>query len=189
MEAEERAKNNESSKGKEDQNSPLEGCPEGGVEINESSKGRVEFNESSKGKEILTTINSIPIYRNFVNNLPYNSSLKKYLKAKRKMGILSEVLFWLQVHKNKFHKIDFDRQRIIGNYIVDFYVKSLGLVIEIDGASHHDKVEYDAIRQEFLESFGLKVYRINDLDVKINLHRAMQDLEEYIIREFSNYSH
>jgi very-short-patch-repair endonuclease len=179
MEAEASAKNNESSKGKENQNSPLEGCPKGGVEIN----------ESSKGKEFLTTINSIPIYRNFVNNLPYNPDLKKFLKAKRKMGILSEVLFWLQVHKKKIHKIDFDRQRIIGNYIVDFYVKSLGLVIEIDGASHHDKVEYDAIRQEFLESFGLKVYRINDLDVKIHLHRVMQNLEEYIIREFSNYSH
>ena len=42
----------------------------------------------------------------------------------RKAGVLSEVIFWLQVHKGMFWKIDFDRQRIIGNYIVDFYAPS-----------------------------------------------------------------
>ncbi|MBP1163359.1 very-short-patch-repair endonuclease [Chryseobacterium sp. PvR013] len=41
--------------------------------------------------------------------------------------------------QKKFHTIDFDRQRIIGNYIVDFYVKTLGLIIEIDGSSHDEK--------------------------------------------------
>ncbi|MDO9276165.1 MAG: DUF559 domain-containing protein, partial [Lutibacter sp.] len=98
---------------------PLEGCPQGGV-VNH---------------EITATINNIPIIRNFVENLPYNPALSRLTKGKRKKRILSEVLFWLQVHKGKFHKIDFDRQRIIGNYIVDFYVKTLGLVIEIDGNS------------------------------------------------------
>ena len=90
----------------------------------------------------------------------------------------------MQVHKRVFHKIDFDRQRIIGNYIVDFYVKTLGLVVEIDGSSHDDKIEYDRIREEFLIAQGLKVYRIQDSDVKLNLARVMQDLEEYIIKEF-----
>lgn len=52
-----------------------------------------------------------------------------------------------------FWKIDFDRQRIIGNYIVDFYVKTLGLVIEIDGSSHENKEEYDQKREEKSISF------------------------------------
>ena len=91
---------------------------------------------------MLTTINNHPIYRNFIENLPYNSTLKQLAKAKRKAGILSEVLFWKQVHQGIFYKIDFDRQRIIGNYIVDFYVKALGLVVEIDGNSHNQKQEY-----------------------------------------------
>ncbi len=129
---------------------PVEGCLKDGV-VN---------------KEILTTINNHPIYRNFVKNLPYNPKLKPLLKVKRKAGILSEVLFWQQVHKGKFHNIDFDRQRIIGNYIVDFYVKALGLVVEIDGSSHNNKKDYDAQRQLFLENLGLKVYRITDTDMK-----------------------
>ncbi len=120
-------------------------------------------------KEILTEINGVPILRNFVENLPYNSNLKKLIRGKRKAGILGEVLFWQQVRAKSFHNIDFDRQRIIGNYIVDFYVKTLGLVIEIDGWSHDKKQEYDDVRTEYVESLALKVFRIKDFDVRNNL--------------------
>ncbi|MCX6294246.1 MAG: DUF559 domain-containing protein, partial [Sphingobacteriales bacterium] len=105
---------------------PMEGCPEGGVAQSPNSK------QHTKPKEVLTIINGTKIYRNFVENLPRSSRLNQLSKDKRKEGILSEVLFWKQVHKGYFHKIDFDRQRIIGNYIVDFYVKSLGLIVEVD---------------------------------------------------------
>jgi very-short-patch-repair endonuclease len=71
-------------------------------------------------REITTYINTHPIYRNFIENLPYNIKLKARSRALRKAGVLSEVFFWMQVHKEMFWKIDFDRQRIIGNYIVDF---------------------------------------------------------------------
>ena len=133
---------------------------------------------------ILTNINGVPIKKNFVENLPYNLTLIKLANEKRQAGILSEVLFWQQVHKGAFHKIDFDRQRIIGNYIVDFYVKALGLIIEIDGNSHDHKALYDTQRQIFLEGFGLKLYRISDLDVKMHLHTVMIYLEDYIIETF-----
>jgi very-short-patch-repair endonuclease len=94
----------------------------------------------------------------------------------------------LQVHKAKFWKIDFDRQRIIGNYIVDFYVKTFGLVIEIDGSSHDNKEEYDQKREDYLISLGLKVYRISDLRVKHDLNNVMIELEKYIVDEFGNKS-
>jgi len=174
---------------------PSEGCPQGGVVLSPPlegwSKTGVVVSPPSEGWSktgvvVLTTINSTPIIRNFVENLPYNPALKQRARDKRKAGILSEVLFWQQVHKGMFHKIDFDRQRIIGNYIVDFYVKTLGLVVEIDGSSHDNKVEYDNIRQQFLESFGLKVYRIADIDVKKNLSWVMMELEKYIVREYGD---
>ena len=135
-------------------------------------------------REITACIDSHPIYRNFIENLPYNIKLKERARALRKAGVLSEVIFWLQVHKGMFWKIDFDRQRIIGNYIVDFYVKTLGLVIEIDGASHNEKGEYDQKREDYLVSLGLKVYRISDLRVKHDLNNVMIELEKYIIEVF-----
>jgi very-short-patch-repair endonuclease len=83
-----------------------------------------------------------------------------------------------------FWKIDFDRQKIIGDYIVDFYVKTLGLVIEIDGSSHDNKEEYDQKREDYLISLGLKVYKISDLRVKHDLSNVMTELEKYITEEF-----
>ncbi|WP_159478603.1 endonuclease domain-containing protein [Chryseobacterium sp. 18068] len=134
--------------------------------------------------EILTEINGVFIRRHFVENLPYNPNLKKLLSTKRKAGILNEVIIWKKVRAKIFHNIDFDRQRIIGNYIVDFYVKNLGLVAEIDGWSHDTKEIYDEVRQKYLESLGLKIFRITDFDVKNNLSVVMKDLEEFIIENF-----
>jgi very-short-patch-repair endonuclease len=135
-------------------------------------------------KEILTQINGVSIQRNFKENLPYNPHLKKLLRDKRKAGILSEILFWKQVRAKTFHDIDFDRQRIIGNYIVDFYVKTLGLIIEIDGWSHDTKEAYDEGRQKYLESLGLNIFRITDFDVRNNLRIVMRDLENFIVEHY-----
>ena len=83
--------------------------------------------------------------------------------------------------------IDFDRQRIIGNYIVDFYVKALGLIIEIDGTSHNEKDAYDNTRENYLKSFGLKIHRISEPRVIHDLDNVLRELEEFIISEFGNY--
>lgn len=136
-------------------------------------------------KEILTEINGVPIYRNCSHYLPYNPNLKILLPQKRKAGILNEVIFWKKVRAKNFHKIDFDRQRIIGNYIVDFYVKTLGLIVEIDVSSHDKKEIYDGIRQDYLKSLGLKVFRISDFDIKNNLSVVMKELEDFIIKNYS----
>ena len=98
-------------------------------------------------------------------SLPYNPKLKERAKALRKAGNLAEVLFWQQVNKHKFKEYDFDRQKIIGNYIVDFYCGNCRAVIEIDGSSHDDKQNYDSIRDAYLESLGLTVIHITAKEV------------------------
>ena len=138
-----------------------------------------------KTNPILTHINDIPIRRNFVKNLPCNPELKERAKALRKKGNICEVVFWKQVHKGIFWKIDFDRQRIIGNYIVDFYVKALGLVVEIDGTSHNNKETYDTVREEYLASFGLMLFKVSDLRVLNDLDNVMEELEAFIILKFA----
>ncbi|WP_294286862.1 endonuclease domain-containing protein [uncultured Chryseobacterium sp.] len=98
---------------------------------------------------------------------------------------MGEVLFWKQVRAKEFHQIDFDRQKIIGNYIVDFYVRTLGLVIEIDGWSHENNQVADELRQKYLESLGLKVFRIADFDVRNNISVVMKDLEDFIVSHYN----
>ena len=101
--------------------------------------------------------------------LPYNPALKERARELRKSGNLSEVLLWNQLKNKQLAGLDFDRQKIIGNYIVDFYCAEKQLVLEVDGSSHDNKVVYDALRDAFLTGLGLTVIHILDSDVKTNL--------------------
>lgn len=112
-------------------------------------------------------------------SLPYNPKLKEKARALRKAGNLSEVLFWNQVKNKQFKGLDFDRQKIIGNYIVDFYCTNCNVVIEIDGSSHDNKQEYDEERNAFLESLGLTVIHIPVVEVMNNMSGLMRMLEEH----------
>ena len=94
----------------------------------------------------MTLINDIRIEDHYVRNLPENRELLGYARKNRRAGNMAEITFWKQVHRKMFHGLDFDRQKVIGNYIVDFFVKRLALVIEIDGGSHTEKADYDAQR-------------------------------------------
>ncbi len=136
-------------------------------------------------KKTLTYIQGIEIFRRKIELLPKNKDLLSRSRSLRKGYVLSEVVFWKQVRNKEFHQIDFDRQKIIGNYIVDFYIKSLGVVIEIDGSSHNDKEDYDNKRQLFLESLDLVFYRISDYRIKNDLINVMKELEDFIIEKFS----
>lgn len=125
-------------------------------------------------------------FKQRILNLPTNPQLKQRAKELRKQGILSEVLFWNQVKQKKIFDMDFDRQKIIGNYIVDFYIKKLGIVIEIDGFSHNEKQEEDLARDNYLRSYGLTVIRYTDLEVKFDLDSVILDLKNRILTEFGD---
>ena len=112
-------------------------------------------------------------------SLPYNPKLRERAKELRKAGNLSEVLLWKQLNKRKFKGYDFDRQKIIGNFIVDFYCYDCRVVIEVDGGSHKDKVEYDLERDAILTGIGLTVIHIPADDVLNKLNDVMPMLHNH----------
>ena len=113
-------------------------------------------------------------------SLPFNPRLKERAKALRKAGNLSEVLLWNQLKRGQINGLDFDRQKIIGNYIVDFYCAEKNTVIEVDGSSHDDKADYDAQRDAFLTGLGLHVVHIRDQDVKHDMGAVMSFLMQQL---------
>ena len=104
--------------------------------------------------------------------IPKNKLLIGRAKELRKAGNLSEVLFWKAFKDKNKLGFDIDRQVIIGNYIADFFIPELGLVFEIDGSSHNDKVDYDIERDFFMKSLDIEVVRISDIDVKKNIEKV-----------------
>ena len=97
--------------------------------------------------------------------LPMNSELKRYAVEMRKNMTYEEKKVWYQILKCREPK--FHRQRIIGNYIVDFYCPKLKLIIEIDGYQHfyEEHKEYDGKRTEYLEKLGFYVLRFENTEV------------------------
>lgn len=114
--------------------------------------------------------------------IPYNSELKELAKELRKNMTLSEVLLWNELKQKNMLGFDFDRQRPIGNYIVDFYCKELSLVIEIDGDTHIYKYDYDEERQKELENLGVRFLRFEDIEVKKNMNNVLRVIEDWIVK-------
>lgn len=98
--------------------------------------------------------------------LPYDKRLTALARENRRNPTPAETLLWQKVLRGKqFEHCKFLRQKPIGDYIVDFYCAELGLVIEIDGDSHANQIEYDAQRTRFLNGLGLQVVRYFNRDV------------------------
>ena len=116
--------------------------------------------------------------------IPYTQQALTNAKRLRKNMTYSEVKLWMELRNGNMMGYDFDRQKPMLNYIVDFYVKTLGLIIEIDGWSHNNKEIYDELRQQYLESLGLTIFRITDFDVRNNIAVVMKDLENFIIEHY-----
>ena len=121
------------------------------------------------------------VARNFIkySQLPYHPKLEERAAQLRKAGNLSEVLLWKKINKKQLLELDFDRQKIIGNYIVDFYCASCNVVIEIDGNSHDEKVEYDEERDAYLQGLGLTVIHITDQEIERNIDGVIRMLLEH----------
>jgi very-short-patch-repair endonuclease len=112
--------------------------------------------------------------------IPYNPELKEFARELRRNMTLSEVLLWNQLKQKQMLGFDFDRQRPIGNYIVDFYCKELLLAIEIDGKSHFNKYDYDEKRQKELEKSGVRILRFEDIKVKKDILNVLREIEYWI---------
>jgi len=115
--------------------------------------------------------------------IPYRSDLKDLAKELRRNMTLSEVLLWNELKQKKMLGYDFDRQRPIDNYIVDFFCKELSLAIEIDGDTHIYRYDYDDERQEALEKLGVHFLRFDDIEVKKDMFNVLRVIEDWIRRK------
>ena len=114
--------------------------------------------------------------------LPYNKNLKEFSRDLRSHSTLSEILLWQKLRASQFRGYAFNRQKLLGNYIVDFYCRKMNLVIEVDGNSHffEESVVEDLERQNVLERMGVYFLRFSDLEVKRDMSNVLRTLEIWI---------
>jgi very-short-patch-repair endonuclease len=109
-----------------------------------------------------------------------NTEIKR--KELRKNSTEEEKKLWQYLRNRQFEGLKFYRQYGIGSYIADFYCPSLKLVIELDGSQHftEDGLEYDKIREEFMNSLGIKTIRFNNNDVMTNIEGVLEGIKNHV---------
>ena len=112
--------------------------------------------------------------------IPYNPKLKERAKELRKNMTQTEIMLWLELKGKKMRGFDFDRQRPIDNYIVDFYCKDLMLAIEIDGESHYGNEKNDNKRQRKIETYGVRFLRFDNLEVSYKMEKVLERIGNWI---------
>lgn len=113
--------------------------------------------------------------------IPYKHYLVDRAKDLRKNSPYSEKLLWKYLKGKQLNGYDFDRQKPIDNYIVDFFCNELRLVIEIDGITHENRETEDIQKQSKLVELGLFVLRFNALDVVNNTEGVLEEIRFWII--------
>ena len=113
-------------------------------------------------------------------NTTNNSKLTGNAKTLRKNMTKEERHLWYDFLKAL--PVTVNRQKVIGNYIVDFYIATAKLVIELDGSQHYEEkgVCNDANRDAFLNSLGFKVLRYSNIDVNQRFESVCQDILNHI---------
>ena len=116
----------------------------------------------------------------------HNKKLVPNAKELRKNMTKEERHLWYDYLRNK--DLRFVRQKIIGNYIVDFYCAKAKLVIEIDGSQHFEKeaIRYDTERTKYLEELGLFVVRIPNNEINTNFGGVCEYLDKIILKSLSH---
>ncbi len=110
-------------------------------------------------------------------NKTKNRKLTSNSKTLRKNMTPEEKHLWYDFFKKL--PVTINRQKVIGNYIVDFYCADKKTVIELDGSQHFES-ENDVLRDKYLESLGIKVLRYWNKDLHNNFKGVCEDIEKHL---------
>ena len=115
----------------------------------------------------------------------HNKNLVTNAKCLRKSMTKQERHLWYDYLR--FYDLRFLRQKIIGNYIVDFYCPEAKLVIELDGSQHYAPIgmEKDIQRTAFLAQYGISVIRIPNNEVMRNFRGVCEYIDLQVKQSLS----
>ena len=111
------------------------------------------------------------------NNGNYNTAspdryilLKAFAHKNKQFPTEAESLLWKYIRARQL-TVKFNRQHIIGDYIVDFVCIEKKLVVEVDGCYHseYEQIEKDEFRTERLNEMGFTVIRFSNEEVLGNI--------------------
>ena len=115
----------------------------------------------------------------------HNKSIVPTARMLRKNMTKEEKHLWYDYLRT--YSVKFSRQKVLGKYIADFYCAEAKLVIELDGSQHYEEkgIEYDAERTAYLEKYGLRVIRIENIEINKNFDGICEYIDRLVQQSLS----
>ena len=116
----------------------------------------------------------------------YNKNMIENAKFLRKNMTKEEKHLWYDFLKSL--PITVNRQKNIGRYIVDFFVASKNLVIELDGLQHEteENKAADAKRDAYLRDLGITVLRFKNKHIRQNFNDVCGEILKFLDLKFDD---
>jgi very-short-patch-repair endonuclease len=95
----------------------------------------------------------------------------------------AERVLWNVLRNRQVLNLKFRRQHPIGNYIADFCCIEKGLIIELDGSQHLERVAQDEERTKWLNSHGFHVLRFPNEDVLAGIEGVVEQIKNHIFNK------
>ena len=75
-----------------------------------------------------------------------------------------------------------NRQKVLGSYIVDFFISSAKIAIELDGTQHYigEGISRDQKRDAWLNEHGITVLRYTNLQINRQFSAVCEDIARHI---------
>ena len=116
--------------------------------------------------------------------MPYQSkNIPLAKKLRKEMTPWERKLWYCFLTK---YPIRFQRQKAIGNYIIDFYCASAKLAIELDGSGHYtpESMKKDDERTTMLQRYGIEVIRFCNLDIDKHFYEVCTVIDDAVKRRY-----
>ena len=109
-----------------------------------------------------------------------NSKLTRNAQALRRSMTKEERHLWYDFLKSL--PVTFNRQKVIGQYIADFYCAEKKLIIELDGSQHFmdEGLLADVARDAYFTSLGLTVLRYANRQIHTEFDRVCTDILRHL---------
>ena len=115
----------------------------------------------------------------------HNKKLVPLAKQLRKEMTKEERHLWYDFLRS--YPVRFSWQKVLGNYIADFYSAEAKLVIELDGSQHNEPsyAQKDDERTAFLKGYGLTVIHIPNNEIGRNFCSVCEHIDDAVKQSLS----
>ena len=104
----------------------------------------------------------------------------KHIRAEQMRRLMTpmEARLWRYLRASRLDGLHFRRQQVIDGFIADFYCHGAGLVLEVDGSVHHERAEYDTLRDQIITARGLRILHVSNERIQSDLWTVLAEIRQ-----------